>query len=264
MNCRDALQRMDLFPARRLQDGGSLSPGGAISGAGDDDPAWTELQAHLRECGLCRVAYDAHRLEDTALRGRLNDVVIPPGLEGRLRDALESVERTRTRGGAPRLVRLWGTVAALVVATVSVWWWQGSRGRVSLDTVRHQINAQVLDSAAQFDALPVIASAAGLVPGWEWRGLVREESGRGLEVDGRPGVDACIYRFADAATHVRGYLVVLPTSLLKSAPTNGLPGAIQYRPLPSTAWVAGEHAYVCVAQEGDLSRLLQALYGTAA
>ena len=230
----------------------------------DNDPAWIELQSHLRECGLCRVAYDAHRVEDALLRGRLNDVAIPAGLEGRLRDALEAGTRTPARSGPRRWARVWGAVAAIGLVAASVWWWQGGRGRVSLDTVRRQINAQVLESPGQFDALPVIASAAGLVPGWEWRSLVREESGRGLEVDGRPGVDACIYRFADGTTQVRGYLVVLPVSLLKSAPANGVPGAIQYRPLPSTAWVSGEHAYVCVAQAGDLSRLLQALYGTAA
>jgi len=247
MNCRDALLMMDLVPARRLQDG-------------EGEPAWVELQAHLRECGLCRVAYDAHRLEDAHLRTRLSDLPIPSGLEGRIRDALERVDRAPARRRR-RWIQAMMATAAVGLAAVSVWWWQG--GRVSLDTVRRQINAQVLESPGQFEALPVIASAAGLVPGWEWRGLVREESGRGLEVDGRPGVDACVYRFVDSATQVRGYLVVLPVGLLKSAPTNGVPSAIQYRPLPSTAWVSGEHAYVCVAQAGDLSRLLQAMYGTA-
>lgn len=259
MNCREAQQIIDLVPARRLQEGsGACAPGAP------ERNEWVEFQEHIRECGLCRVAYDASRVEDARLRGSLVDVPIPEGLEERLQAALDQSDLAATVSGRWR--RAGGRLAALaamcLLAVSTLIWWIG--GRVSLEQVRQRVNAQVLESPRQFDDLPTVESMAGLVPGWEWRALVRDEPGRGLDLDSRPGLDACIFRFVDHATRVQGYLVVLPRRLLNSPPANVLPSGIQYLPLPSSVWVSGEHVYLCVAQQGDLSRLLRSLYGTSA
>ncbi len=260
MNCREAQQIFDLVPAIRLQDGGGVSAERGLP----DGAEWAEFREHIRECGLCRVAYDARRVEDAVARTSLLDVPVPAGLEDRLLAALDQNRRSTVAAGRWRRIgrRLAG-LAAVCLVGVSTWaWWSG--GRVSLEQVRQRVNARVLESPRQFDDLPIVESMAGLVPGWEWRALVRDEPGRGLDLDSRPGLDACIFRFVDSTTRVQGYLVVLPRRLLKSPPANGLPSGVQYLPLPSSVWISGEHVYLCVAQQGDLSRLLRSLYGTAA
>jgi hypothetical protein len=230
-----------------------------------DSPEGEELRVHVRGCGLCRVAFDSRRCEDRQFEEALSATPVPDGLEARLHAALDQASRSsRRRSWIRGSWRRWSAVAACAVVA-GAGWFAWPRSALSLVQVREIVNQSVIAPADGLSRLEgwAVATNAPAAPR-DWRRLILDATPKGLDVDGRTGLDVAIYRFADAASRVRGLIVAIPRQLLSDPPKSSMPLDIQYLPLPSSAWCEGDQVYVCVAQEGDLAILLRSLYGATA
>ena len=259
MDCRSALETLETVPSRRLQA---------------ERTEFAAFHAHIQSCGLCRVAFDSRRLEEDALVRALNDVPVPSGLESRICDRLEAEPRKRGRRWW-KLVGAGGAVVAaglMVAASWSLW----TNGWLTLEQVRLAVNEAVLrverpERGPPRGAIRDVTGREGgavsaTVSDRDWRSMIAGRPPLAIDVDRRwgGGPDATVYRFSDGATRVEGVLVMIPRRRVAAAPQNPVPMSVEYLPLPTASWSDSEYVYVCIAQSGDLGRLLRSMYGTTA
>jgi hypothetical protein len=241
------------------------------------DPELRAAADHAQGCVECTKALAARDTFDSRLAVAMGDVPVPEGLQQRLLDSLAAESRTlatlpaaASPPGRRTSIGRWLTTAAAVAGiAVGGWWLFSGPSQWTFAEATALLNEQfpVAEGPLSLDALaPFDGSFDASVTDLLWQEVVSAPP-VGLDLDGKPGDEAAVYRFsAGRARPISGLLVVLEADQISDAPTASVPTRqfSRYDPRPQVAWRKGDRVYVCILERGTLDDLLAEMYGGTA
>ncbi len=237
------------------------------------DPDLSAVARAVQTSSELRTEFASRQQFDRVVGKTMRDVEIPPHLRQSL---LASLHKARTVTGMPipssqrRVVtsrRAALAVLASLVLGFATWMiWPHGPQALTLDEIRHSL--PVSDRRLAWERLESFDYGfEARLPDSEWESIV-DESVKGLDLNGDGRHDAAVIPWALSSSRPRGYLLVLPASLLDElpSPTRLTPAGLSYVPVPNTAWksIDGKMVYVCFVEEGRLDQLQSQLYGGSA
>lgn len=265
MDCQHVRQTLDASRSRRRDW---------------SEPELRAAAAHAAACERCREFLAERDRFDDAVAAAMQQVVVPSGLQERLLAALaaDPSRPAPLASSPPSRRRRWrrrAVLCASLLLLTFVGWRLAVTGHkpMAMEEVFTTLSARALEWHA-VDAtpgttstvLPVVFDGSFPVslPDAVWRDAVGTAVAGGLDLDGRPGHDAAVYRFA--AGRIAGLLAILPRSRVLDPPSETVPrrNNSRYLPQPQVAWSVGEYVYVCVLERGSLEDLQRQFYGGAA
>lgn len=258
MDCQHARQLLDASRPRRRDW---------------SEPELRVAAAHATLCESCRGWLAERDRFDDAVAATVQRVMTPAGLQERLLAALAADRSLALPSPPVPLLRRrqwwrWTAVCASLLLLAFVGWRLAATGHkpLAMEDVFTTLSARAGEWQTENPVPALVEFDGGFdapLPDAVWRDAVGTAIAGGLDLDGRPGHDAAVYRFA--AARITGVLVILPRSRVLDPPSETVPrrNNSRYLPQPQVAWSVGECVYICVLERGSLEDLQRQFYGGA-
>ncbi len=236
-----------------------------------DEPELRDAAQHASGCETCRQILEQREAWDRLIAQQMQSITIPEGLKERLLDELSSSALACNARPAAEVSRrrVWSLVSSSVLLLLACfgWWIYSHRMEsLTLDDVYSQLHQQLVltESPVTIERLPRFDQGFdGQVHDLIWKEALTSEA-RGLDLDGRTGHDAAVYRFAlGRRGSVAGWLIVVGKDKLASPPPSSVPrrGSVRYNPRTHFAWTVGDQVYICILDHGGPDRVLREMFG---